>query len=73
MARPRKKAPMTVERVENALDILARIMAGAKREEAALAAPLWKRLESELERLRDVDDIVSKAINRVRNSTDTNR
>ncbi|WP_421565246.1 hypothetical protein [Ochrobactrum sp. EDr1-4] len=56
---------MTAERVENALDILANIMAGARNGEAALGAPLWQRLESELEGLRDVDDIVAKAIKRV--------
>ncbi len=65
MARSRKKPTMTAERVENALDILANIMAGARNGEAALGAPLWQRLESELEGLRDVDDIVAKAIKRV--------
>lgn len=66
MARSRKKPPMTAERVENALDILANIMAGARNGEAALGAPLWQRLESELEGLRDVNDIVTKALNRVK-------
>lgn len=66
MARSRKKPPLTAERVENALDILANIMAGAPKGEAVLMVPLWKRLESELELLRDAEEVVSKAINRVR-------
>lgn len=66
MARSRKKPPMTADRVENALDILARIMAGARKDEAILGVPLWQRLEAELERLRDAEDVVAKAINRVK-------
>lgn len=66
MARTRKKKPMTAERVENALDILARIMAGAPKGEAVLMVPLWKRLEAELETLRDSDDVVQMAMNRFR-------
>ncbi|MFC7064866.1 hypothetical protein [Brucella rhizosphaerae] len=66
MARSRKKPPITAERVENALDTLANIMAGAPKGEAVLMVPLWKRLESELERLRDAEDVVTKALNRVK-------
>lgn len=69
MARSRKKPPMTAERVENALDILARIMAGAPKGEAVLMVPLWKRLESELEKLRNAEDVVAKAINRLQART----
>lgn len=69
MARSRKKAPMTAERVENALDILAKIMAGAPKGEAVLGVPLWQRLEAELEQLRDAEDVVAKAINRVKSRT----
>ena len=64
MGRSRKKPPMTAERVENALDILARIMAGAPKGEAVLMVPLWKRLESELEKLRDSEDVVAIAVRR---------
>lgn len=66
MARSRKKQPMTAERVENALDILARIMAGAPKGEAVLMVPLWKRLEAELETLRDSEDVVQLAIRRAK-------
>ncbi len=67
MARSRKKPPMTADRVENALDILARIMAGARKDEALLYVPMWKFLEAELEKLRDAEDVVAMAINRVKN------
>lgn len=64
MANARKKKPMTAERVENALDILAGIMAKAPKGEAVLLVPIWKRLETELEALRDAEDVVSLAIKR---------
>ncbi|OJX99077.1 MAG: hypothetical protein BGP07_03160 [Rhizobiales bacterium 63-22] len=66
MSRHPKKKPMTAERVENALDILAGIMAKARKDEALLGVPLWTRLEGELEKLRDAEDVVAKAINRIR-------
>ena len=66
MANARKKKPMTAERVENALDILAGIMAKAPKGEAVLLVPIWKRLETELEALRDADDVVSMAIKRAK-------
>lgn len=65
MANARKKKPMTAERVENALDILAGIMAKAPKGEAVLLVPIWKRLETELEVLRDAEDVVALAIKRV--------
>lgn len=65
MAIARKKKPMTAERVENALDILAGIMAKAPKGEAVLLVPIWKRLETELEVLRDAEDVVALAIKRV--------
>lgn len=64
MANARKKKPMTAERVENALDILAGIMAKAPKGEAVLLVPIWKRLETELEALRDAEDVVSLALKR---------
>lgn len=66
MANARKKKPMTAERVENALDILAGIMAKAPKGEAVLLVPIWKRLETELEALRDAEDVVSMAIKRAK-------
>ncbi|MCD4511504.1 hypothetical protein LQT97_09665 [Brucella pseudogrignonensis] len=41
-------------------------MAGAPNGEAVLMVPLWKRLESELERLRDAEEIVAEALKRVK-------
>lgn len=67
MANARKKKPMTAERVENALDILAGIMAKAPKGEAVLLVPIWKRLETELEALRDAEDVVSLALQRAVN------
>ena len=64
MAIARKKKPMTAERVENALDILAGIMAKAPKGEAVLLVPIWKRLETELEALRHAEDVVMIAIRR---------
>lgn len=64
MAIARKKKPITAERVENALDILADIMAKAPKGEAVLLVPIWKRLETELEALRDAEDVVSLALKR---------
>lgn len=66
MAIARKKKPMTAERVENALDILAGIMAKAPKGEAVLLVPIWKRLETELEALRDAEDVVSLALKRAK-------
>ncbi len=69
MANARKKKPMTAERVENALDILAGIMAKAPNGEAVLLVPIWKRLETELEALRDAEDVVSLALKRAKSRT----
>lgn len=71
MANARKKKPMTAERVENALDILAGIMAKAPKGEAVLLVPIWKRLETELETLRDEEDVVSLALKRAKSRIQT--
>lgn len=70
MANARKKKPMTAERVDNALDILAGIMAKAPKGEAVLLVPIWKRLETELEALRDAEDVVSIAVKRAKSRID---
>ncbi len=67
----KKKKPMTAERVEDALDILAGIMAKAPNGEAVLLVPIWKRLETELEILRDSEDVVSRALNRAKTRAHT--
>lgn len=66
-SRARKK-PMTAARVERCLDILAGIMAGAG-QNAHLGVPLWKRLERELERLRDEEAVIAAARARLTRST----
>ena len=73
MANARKKKPMTAERVENALDILAGIMAKAPKGEAVLLVPIWKRLETELEALREAEDVVSMALKRASHRAQTFR
>lgn len=57
---------MTGERVENALDIFACIVAKTPKGEAMLLVPIWKRLETELDALRDAEDLVSLALIRVK-------
>lgn len=68
MENKRKEQPVTIERVETALDILAGIIANAKHEEALLLAPLWRRLVRELTELRDAEDAVAEAIERHSNN-----
>jgi hypothetical protein len=60
---PRKKQPVTAARVEAALDTLAWIM--SKSRNANLLVPIWKRLEGELERLKDEEAVVAAARARV--------
>ncbi len=67
MSRKRKSKRITVERIENALDILAGIVAGAKHDEALLMAPLWHRLVRELADMRDAESAVAAA--KERNAT----
>lgn len=62
---PRRKKPITAERVERALDTLAWIISRSG-PDAHLGAPLWKRLEAELARLREEEEIVAAARARVR-------
>ena len=59
MQPPRKPEPITAGRVENALDILAWVM--SKSRNANRMVPLWKRLEGELARLREEEEIVAVA------------
>lgn len=65
--RPRKPKKITAERVELYLDKLAEIMANAGAD-AHLGVPLWKRLESELARLREEEAVVAAAKERLRRS-----
>lgn len=64
MPRRRKLEPITSARVERALDNLAWVMSKSG-SDAHLAAPLYKRLETELVRLRDQEAIVDAAMSRV--------
>lgn len=68
MARSRKK-PMTAARVEHAIDTLASVMASAG-SDATLLIPIWKRLQTELERLKDEEAIIAEARERLRQSKD---
>ncbi|EKF44018.1 hypothetical protein NA8A_04380 [Nitratireductor indicus C115] len=68
MARTRKK-PITAARVERAIDTLAGVMATAG-PDAPLLIPLWKRLQSELERLKEEEAILAAAMERVKQSRD---
>lgn len=54
MARPAQQ-PITRERVENALTVLAGIIASRNAEDAATLAPIYDRLERELEAMARVD------------------
>lgn len=60
---------VTAARVEQCLDQLAAIMQRAG-PHAHLAVPLWKRLEVELARLREEEEIVAAARDRLRRSPD---
>lgn len=66
MARPRKKQPVTIERAERALDILAWIMSWSKN--AHLGVPLWRKLEEGLAELRDNEEVIAAARERFRQS-----
>lgn len=55
---PLPSGPMTRDRVENALNILARVIAERGPEDAARAAPIYDRLERELEAMEN--DIQSR-------------
>lgn len=66
--RPRQKKPIKAADVERGLDKLAWVM--SKSRNPHLAAPLWKRLESELERLREEEAVVAAARARLKRSTD---
>lgn len=70
MARRRRK-PIRIDAavVERCLDTLAEIMDRAGNR-AHLAVPLWKRLESELARLREDEAVVEAARARLRQSPD---
>lgn len=65
----KKRPPITAADVESGLDILADVMAKAG-PRAHLGIPLWKRLERELERLRDEEAVLAAARERVRRSRD---
>ncbi|WP_157188121.1 hypothetical protein [Nitratireductor pacificus] len=70
MARRRRTPPkVTAARVELYLDKLAEVMSWAG-ENAHLGVPLWKRLEKELERLREEEAVVDAARARLTRSTD---
>lgn len=59
--------PITAERIEQYLDFLAGVMAKAGKN-AELFLPIWKRLELELEKRREVEAMLSAARKRVENS-----
>jgi hypothetical protein len=55
-----RAAPLTRARVEHALDLLAGIIATSSEEDAAAVAPIYDRLERELEAMPR-DDIRARA------------
>ncbi|MBN9067391.1 MAG: hypothetical protein J0H60_13295 [Rhizobiales bacterium] len=63
----KKRRKITAADVERFLDKLAEIMSKAGAD-AHLGVPLWKRLERELERLREEEAIVAAARERVTRS-----
>ncbi|MBN9078565.1 MAG: hypothetical protein BGN87_00365 [Rhizobiales bacterium 65-79] len=65
----KKRRKITAADVERFLDKLAEIMSKAGAD-AHLGVPLWKRLERELERLREEEAIVAAARDRVTRSRD---
>lgn len=70
MPRRRKHTPkITAARVELYLDKLAEVMSWAG-DNAHLGVPLWKRMEKELERLREEEAVVNAARARLTRSTD---
>lgn len=68
MSRPRKKQPVTIERAERALDILAWIMSWSKN--AHLGVPLYRKLEEGLAELRDNEEVMAAARERFKRSQD---
>ena len=66
--RPRQPEPVTAERIERALDGLARIMVEAGAEGRAYL-PIYVRLERELAAMRDADDAMAAVVARARRST----
>lgn len=67
--RPRQPEPVTVERIEHALDGLARLMVDAGAAGRAYL-PIFVRLERDLADMRDADDAMAAVIARARRSTD---
>lgn len=61
--------PITVDRIEKCLDRLAQIMVASGAEGRAYL-PIYERLESELEAMRDTDVKMSRIYARVRRSKD---
>ncbi|MCE1237064.1 MAG: hypothetical protein LWW93_11995 [Hyphomicrobiales bacterium] len=61
--RPRQPEPVTAERIERALDGLARIMVDAGSEGGAYL-PIYQRLERELAEMRADDDAMASAMAR---------
>lgn len=66
--RPRQNLPVTAERVEAALDKLAWIISNSSN--PGRAAPLWRRLEAELERLREQEAVLAAAHSRLNRTRD---
>jgi hypothetical protein len=67
--REREKKPVTADRLEKALDKLARIMA-AHRSLAPKLLPLFTMLEEEVQRLHNEGDAMSRAMDRAKRSKD---
>lgn len=67
--RPHRPEPVTAERIERALDGLARIMVDAGAAGRAYL-PIFVRLERELADMRDADDAMAAVLDRVKRSTD---
>lgn len=61
--------PITIDRIERCLDRLAQIMV-ASGAEGRVYLPIYERLESELESMRDADGKMSRIYARVRQSKD---
>jgi predicted DNA-binding transcriptional regulator AlpA len=57
--------PVTRERVENALTVLAGIIASSTAEDAATTAPLYQRLERELDAFDKAADVQARARARI--------
>lgn len=55
--------PMTRERVENALNVLAGVIAQSSPEDVVKMAPIYERLERELEAMQN--DVRSRALARL--------